>query len=310
MSDKLSIIVPVYFNQDTLLMMFNDLEKEVFSVIENYEVVFVDDGSLDDSWSIIQSIVKKNERVKAIKLSKNFGSHSAIFAGLSICTGDCAVVKAADMQEQSSIIIDMYDSWKQGNKVVLAIRKDREDVSLFSDFYYFLVRKFALKNMPKKGFDIYLVDRKVIEVLKLLDERNSALTLQILWCGFKTAEINYVRKNRTAGHSRWTLRKKIKLVVDSIISFSFIPIRAMSALGFLSFVFSIIWMIYVLVAKMMGNIPIEGFTTLTILILFFSGGIMLTLGILGEYIWRTLDASRNRPVFIIEEQTGKDNNEQ
>lgn len=308
MNDKLSIIVPVYFNQDTLMMMYNDLEKEVFSTITNYEVVFVDDGSQDESWKVIQSIVKTNDRVKAIKLSKNFGSHAAIFAGLSMCTGDCAIVKAADMQEDSSILIDMYNSWKQGNKVVLAIRKDREDASLFSDFYYFLVRKFALKNMPRKGFDVYLVDRKVIEVLKLLDERNSALTLQILWCGFQTAEINYVRKNRTTGHSRWTLRKKIKLVVDSIISFSFVPIRAMSVVGFLSFVFSILWMIYVLVAKLMGNIPIEGFTTLTILILFFSGGIMLTLGILGEYIWRTLDASRNRPVFIVEEEVNQDNN--
>lgn len=300
--NKLSIIIPVYFNKENLIPLYDDLKKEIFLKIENYEIIFVDDGSLDDSWSVINDIATNDKNVKCIKLSRNFGSHAAILAGLSNCTGDCAVVKAADMQEPSSIILDMFDEWKKGSKVVLAVRKEREDKNLFSSIYYSIIRKFIFKNMPSQGFDIYLIDRKVINVIEALDEKNSALTLQILWCGFKSSQIEYTRKKRLIGKSKWTFRKKIKLVVDSIISFSYVPIRFMSFVGLISFIVSLVWMVYVLIGKIIGNIPIEGFTTLMILMLFSSGLIMLTLGILGEYIWRTLDSSRKRPVYIISEE--------
>ena len=138
-----------------------------------------------------------------------------------------------------------------------------------------------------------------------MDEKNSAITLQILWSGFQTDTISYVRQKRETGKSRWTLKKKIKLVVDSIVSFSFIPIRFMTMIGTVFFLISIIWGIYVLAQKLLGNIVTPGYTTLTILVLFSAGLIMFTLGLLGEYIWRTLDASRSRPTYIIEEQSDK-----
>lgn len=306
---KLSIIIPVYFNESNLIPLYKSLKEDVFSKIDSYEVVFVDDGSTDNSWEIISNLALEDKNIKSIKLSRNFGSHAAILAGLSNCSGDCAVIKAADMQEPASIIIEMFKEWEKGNKVVLAVRKVREDKSLFSTIYYYIIKKFVLKNMPNKGFDIYLIDRKVIEVIEALDEKNSALTLQILWCGFKTSQIEYTRQKRVIGESKWTLKKKIKLVVDSIISFSYVPIRFMSFVGFISFIVSIVWMIYVLIAKFIGSIPIEGFTTLMILILFSSGLIMLTLGILGEYIWRILDSSRKRPVYIVSDKVGNSNNE-
>ena len=302
--NRLSIIIPVYYNGETLEQLYLDLKEKIFNKITDYELVMVDDGSGDNSWDIMCKIAKDDEKVKILKLSRNFGSHAACLAGISICTGDCATIKAADLQEPSELILDMYASWLNGNKVVLAVRSDREESysqKLFANLYYWIVRKFAISNMPQGGFDCYLVDKKVIEVLKLLDEKNSAITLQILWSGFKTDKIYYVRKKSEIGKSRWTLAKKVKLVVDSLISFSFFPIRFMSIVGFLFSCLSFFWAIGVFIGKLLGGIQVQGWTTLILLVLFSSGLIMLTLGILGEYIWRTLDAARNRPVFIVDE---------
>lgn len=307
---KLSIIVPVYYNENNLEPLYEDLKQKVLRHLHDYEIVMVDDGSGDASWKKMQQIAEKDDNIKLYKLSRNFGSHAAILAGLANSTGDCAVIKAADLQEPSEIILEMYESWLQGNKVVLAVRKEREESVLqkfFSNLYYTLVRKMALSNMPETGFDVFLIDRKVIEVLKLMDERNSAVTLQILWSGFKTDTIYYVRKKREIGKSKWTLRKKINLVVDSIVSFSFVPIRFMTIVGTLFFAISIIWGIYVIVSKVLGYIATPGYTTLIILLLFSSGLIMFTLGILGEYMWRTLESSRNRPTYIIEESMDERN---
>lgn len=301
---KLSIIVPVYYNQDNLIPLYEDLKEKVLNKVGEYEIVMVDDGSKDCSWDVMRGLVKYDKNIKLLKLSRNFGSHAAIMAGLSYSTGDCAVIKAADLQEPSELLLSMYEKWKEGNKVVLAVREDREEGILqksFSKMYYWLVRKMALSNMPANGFDIFLLDRRVIKVLELMDEKNSAITLQVLWSGFETACIGYTRKERKIGKSKWTLSKKIKLVVDSIISFSFIPIRFMSMIGVLFFSVSIIWGIYVVVQKLLGRIVTPGFTTLIILLLFSAGLIMFTLGILGEYIWRTLDAGRNRPLYIVDE---------
>ncbi len=305
---KLSIVIPVYYNENNLRELYTDLKDKVLSKIESYEIVMVDDGSRDDSWEVMKELQNKDSNIQLLKLSRNFGSHAAMLAGLVNSTGDCAVIKAADLQEPSEIIIEMYESWKQGNNVVLAIRAGRDEGIMqraFARVYYTLVRKIALPNMPSAGFDIFLVDRKVIHVLEAMDEKNSAITLQILWSGFKTDTISYIRQRRKIGKSKWTLKKKIKLVVDSIVSFSFVPIRFMTAIGTIFFLISIIWGGYVFVEKILGNIDVPGYTTLFILFLFSSGLIMLTLGILGEYIWRTLDAARKRPTYIIEERLNR-----
>ena len=301
---KLSIVIPVYYNADTLPSLYKDMQANILTKLSDYEIVMVDDGSGDTSWDEMEKIAANDKNVKLVKLSRNFGSHAAVLAGLSACTGDCATVKSADLQEPSEMILQMYNSWEEGNKVVLAIRSDREESLLqkiFSNFYYWLVRKLAIPSMPKGGFDCYLIDRKVVEVLKLLDERNSAITLQILWAGFKTDFVYYIRKRREVGHSRWTFAKKIKLLVDSLVSFSFVPIRFMSVVGTLFFIASIVWGLSVILSKVFGSIQVQGWTTLMILLLFSSGLIMLTLGILGEYIWRSMDAARNRPVYIIDQ---------
>ena len=300
---KISIIIPVYYNSDTLMLLYEDMKAKILGQLGDYEIVMVDDGSGDDSWSVMNKIRELDGNVKCVKLSRNFGEHAAILAGLSNCTGDCAVTKQADLQEDSELILQMYDKWKEGNKVVLAVREERDEPALkkfFANLYYSIVRSVIDKKMPKGGFDCYLLDRQAIEVLLRLDEKNSSLSLQVLWIGFKSDNVYFHRKDREVGESRWTLSKKIKLVVDSMMSFSYFPIKFMSGLGVVMAILSFIWILEVLIEYIAIGTPVRGWSTLMCLVLFSSGLILLMLGVLGEYLWRTLDATRNRPVFIVD----------
>ena len=303
---KISIVVPVYYNADTLELLYEDMRDKILDKLGEYEIVFVDDGSGDDSWQVMNRLKDRDSHVRLVRLSRNFGEHAALLAGLSVCTGDCAVTKQADLQEDSCIILEMYESWKRGNKVVLAVRKERKENPVkvfFANISYSLIRKIVNKNMPAGGCDCYLIDRKVIEVLERLDEKNSSLTLQVLWAGFRTDKIYFVRQDREIGKSRWTLAKKVKLVMDSVMSFSYFPLRFMSGLGIVFNILAVILLIFVLVEKFTKGTPIAGWASLMCVILCASGIIMLMLGILGEYIWRTLDAARTRPPYIIDEIT-------
>ncbi len=302
---KLSIVVPVYYNEENLRPLYDDLKAKVLDkVAYDYELVLVDDGSGDGSWEKIQELAGEDVRIVALRLSRNFGSHAALLCGLAHSTGECAVMKAADLQEPSEMIHEMVERWQAGDNVVLALREDREESrsqTFFANFYYWMVRKTALPTMPKGGFDISLLDRKVIDVLDKMDEKNSALTGQILWSGFKTGRVYYTRKEREIGKSRWTMKKKLRLVTDTLFSFSTLPITLVMAVGGLSFVGSLLWALVVLAFWAFGSIPVQGWTTLFIFNLFSFGVVMLTLGVLGGYLWRAFDASRGRPLYIVEE---------
>ncbi len=310
---KLSMVIPVYFNEENLRPLYQDIKEKIIDVVDyDYEIVMVNDGSKDDSYAVMQELAEKDRHIKIVSLSKNFGSHAAILCGLAKCTGDCAVVKAADLQEPTELVLEMVDRWKGGSNVVLAVREGREESkkqTLFANLYYTLVRKAALPSMPKGGFDVYLLDRKVIDVLMALDERNSALTGQILWSGFRTEQVYYTRLAREIGTSRWTLKKKIRLVSDTLYSFSTLPIKIVTAVGILSFVCSLIWALCVVVFRIAGMIEVSGWTTLFVFNLFSFGVMMLTMGIIGEYLWRTFDASRNRPPYIVEDENYPDREE-
>lgn len=300
---RISVIIPVYYNSDTLMLLYEDMKEKILGRIKDYEIVMVDDGSGDDSWKVMEEISRMDKNVKLVRLSRNFGEHAAILAGLSVCTGDCAVTKQADLQEDSELILEMYDKWKEGNKVVLAVRAQRDEGAVkkfFANLYYSIVRKTIDKKMPKGGFDCYLLDRQAIDVLLSLDEKNSSLSLQVLWIGFKSDNVYFHRKDREVGKSRWTFSKKFKLVTDSMMSFSYFPIKFMSVLGVIMAILAFVWIIEVLIEYFAIGTPVKGWSTLMCLVLFSSGMILLMLGVLGEYLWRTLDATRNRPVFIID----------
>jgi len=301
----------VYYNEKNIPALYEKLRT---TIIENknfeYELVFVDDGSGDNSYNELKKLKEKDNNVKIIKLSRNFGSHTAILAGLNHVTGDCTTVISADLQDSPEIILQMLEEWKEGNRVVLAVRQDREEPflqKLFSNTYYKLMRKYALKNMPNGGFDCFLADRKVIDVIKSIDEKNTTLMGQVLWCGFKTEKIYYIRQKREEGKSRWTLSKKIKLFIDSFLAFSYVPIRFMSVLGVLFSLVAFLFGMFLIINRLVRGIEVQGWTSLMVLFLLVSGIQMVMLGVIGEYLWRTFDESRKRPVFIIEEKIGFEN---
>lgn len=306
----LSIVIPVYYNEGSLIPLYDDLKERVFSKLPeydfDYELVMVDDGSGDNSYEVMKELAKRDEKIVTVHLSRNFGSHAAILAGLAHCMGDCAAMKAADLQEPSEMILTMLDEYKNGYNVILAVREDREEgffQKLFANSYYAVVRRFALPNMPKGGFDCFLIDRKVVDVLNLMEEKNTTLMGQILWSGFKTKEIGYVRLKREIGKSRWTLKKKIKLFMDSLFGFSYFPIQFISSVGFVMFFASVIWALVILISKLTGNIDVGGYTALSLIMLAGFGTLLISIGVIGQYIWRMFDATRKRPPYIVEESS-------
>ena len=302
--EKLSIVVPVYYNEKNLKPLYEDLKEKVLEKLDcAYEIVFVNDGSKDGSYEVMQELAAMDENIKLVNLSRNFGEHLATLAGMAECTGTVAVRKAADLQEPSKMILEMLEKYRAGAKVVLAVRKDREEPlsqKMFSKIYCWMMRKFALANMPQGGFDTYMISRQVIDILVEISEKNAPLTEQVLWSGFESEKVYYVRQKREIGKSGWTLSKKIKLTVDSLISFSYFPIRCVSVVGALSILGTVIGGIVILVEHFMGRITVEGYTTIVLLILLAFGIVMLTLGVMGEYIWRILDEVRNRPSYIVD----------
>ena len=300
---KLSIIVPVYYNELNLDDLYEKLSDVVFPKLDDYELIFVDDGSKDKSYEKMGSLKQKYPKIKLIKLVKNYGSFVAILAGLSNCDGDCACAISADLQDPPEIILQMLEKLKGDVTTVLAVRKDREEPLLqkaFSNTYYKLMRKFALSNMPKGGFDCFMINRDIIDHIIEMNEKNTSLTGQVLWCSEKIEKIYYVRKKREKGKSRWTLAKKVKYFIDSFVAFSYFPIRFMTFSGILFFLLSIISAIVFVILKLNNQIDVPGWTTLVILILFTSGLQMCMTGVLGEYLWRAYDEVRKRPVYLIE----------
>lgn len=302
---KFSIVVPVYFNELNIphtIPRLQSLERIIPDC--EFEFIFVDDGSKDKSLSLLLEAREEDSRIKVIKLSKNFGSMSAIEAGLKYSTGDCVGIIAADLQDPPELFKDMIEQWRVGKKVVLGTRSDREESfsqKLFSNTYYALLRRFALKGYPEGGFDFLLIDRQVVKEVLDIHEKNTNIMSLIYWLGHDRAVIPYVRQERKLGKSKWTLAKKVKLFVDSFVSFSYAPIRFMSFIGLLTAVLSILYGGFVIISTLFGIIDLQGWTTIIALITFLLGIIMVMLGIIGEYLWRILDESRERPSYVVDE---------
>ncbi|WMT40586.1 glycosyltransferase family 2 protein [Paenibacillus sp. D2_2] len=301
---KLSIVVPVYYNELNIPYTIPRLQN-LQNIMPDYdfEFIFVDDGSKDNSFPLLLEAREQDPRIKVIKLSRNFGSMSAIQAGLGYATGDCVGIIAADLQDPPEMFKEMMEHWKSGKKVILATREDREESfsqKLFSNTYYFLLEKLALKGYPKGGFDFLLIDKQVVHEVVKIHEKNTNIMSLIYWLGHDQVQIPYVRQERKLGKSRWTLSKKIKLFVDSFVSFSYSPIRIMSFIGVITAILSFLYGVFVIVGTLFGFIQLQGWTTIIALITFLLGIIMIMLGIIGEYLWRILDESRERPSYVVD----------
>jgi len=302
---KFSIVVPVYFNELNLPDIIPRLLALKDKISESeFEFIFVDDGSEDKSLEILLKFRKKfPDEIRVVKLTRNFGSMAAIQAGLKVSKGDCVGVIAADLQDPPELFVDMFKHWQKGTKAVLAIRKDRQDSipsKISSKIYYHFMRKYAIPDLPKGGFDFFLIDRQIVDQLNKIPEKNTNLMNLLFWLGYEYVTIPYVRQKRKKGKSRWTLSKKIKLVIDSFIGFSYIPIKLLPSFGIIFAIAAFVYAGITFYNWTVGDIKVEGWTT-TIILLTLIGGIqMIMLGILGEYLWRTLDETRKRPAFVIE----------
>lgn len=301
-----SIIVPVYFNElnlpDTIPQLLA-LEEKLPGF--RLELVFVDDGSGDKSLEILQEYRQQfPDRIKVVKLTRNFGAVAAVQAGFTVASGDCVGVTAADLQDPPELFIDMISHWEKGIKAVLAVRSDREEPflqKLFSNTYYACMRRFAIPNYPAGGFDFILVDRQIVQEVNRIQEKNTNIMSLIFWLGHKHVLIPYVRRSRAKGKSRWTFSKKMKLFIDSFVAFSYIPIRALSVLGLVIAAGAFTYGMVVFYGWFVYNNEVKGWASLMVLLTFTAGIQMTMLGVLGEYLWRTLDETRKRPSFVIDQ---------
>lgn len=301
-----SIVVPVYYNASSLADLLLEIQAVADKNLDDdFEFIFVDDGSGDHSFAVLDALAQSEPRMRVIKLSRNFGSNPAIMAGLSQAKGDAVTAIAADLQDPPALIHDMLGLWHEGNKVVIAARRERADpfpTSLLSDSFYKLFRRYALKTMPERGFDFFLIDRQVCGLINNIQENNAYLMGLILWLGFEPYVLYYDRQARAKkyGQSMWSLTRKFKYFVDSFVAFSYFPIRLASGLGILFSLFGLIYAAWVIFARLALGIETEGWASLMIVVLIAAGMQMLILGIIGEYMWRNLDETRRRPRFIIE----------
>lgn len=304
----ISVIIPVLNEEQNIKPLYERLSDIAENSTHKFEFMFIDDGSTDNTFPLLRKLAHEDIRIKTLKFSRNFGSHAACLAGLMSSKGAACAFISADMQEPPELINLFIEQWEKGYEVVMGVREGEEQTaSLFSKLYYFLVRRFALRNMPKKGTDVFLIDRKVVDSITHMSEKNTSVFGLILWSGFNQIFVPYKRDSRKKGISKWTLGKKLKLFIDTFVSFSYFPIRMISFIGigvaFLGFIYSAI----VIINRLFFAKAIEGWTSLMVVLLLVSGIQLIMLGILGEYLWRNFDESRKRPSFIIEGVIGFDN---
>lgn len=304
---KISIIIPCYYNEGNIPVTTAELinNEALFPSDVTFEYVMVDDGSKDKTF---EELVKfKNAyptKVKVIKLAGNVGSFNAILAGMNYATGDCNVIITADLQDPPDLMPKMYDYWLKGIKFVIANRQDREEgflQKLFANTYHALIKKFVLKNVPSGGFDYVLFDKQLRDEVVQINEKNTNTIYLLAWLDYDYVNIPYIRRERKIGKSRWTISKKMKLFIDSFVSFSFFPIRAISVMGLVLGIIAFLYAIFVIIVKTTGVVQISGWSSMMVVFLFVSSFQMIALGIIGEYVWRALDAARGRPNFIVED---------
>lgn len=303
---ELSIVVPVYHNEESLPDLFAELEKAAAGL--EAEFVFVEDGSKDGSLRVLEAYAAREPRAKVVKLSRNFGSMVGCVAGLAHASGKAAVVIAADLQDPPALIPRMVERWRQGDHVVLAVREHREEPLLqraLAGLYYRLMRRFALPDMPPGGFDFFLIDRKLIDLIVAMDEKNTSLMGLVLWLGFRRSVIPYTRRQRAKGRSMWTLRKKLKFFIDSFAAFSYAPVRAAQWLGVGLGSAGFVYALFLVALRLRHGVPVPGWTALIVVTLLLGGVQLLILGIIGEYLWRTLDETKRRPLFVVEKVVGR-----
>lgn len=306
MSMKISIVIAVYHNQGALIRTYEEIKSVLDKDLNEYEyeIIFVDDGSKDNSLNEIISLKECDENIKAISFTRNFGQMAAILAGLQEADGDVVINISADLQDPIDLIPKMIANWKEGSEIVICHRIDRSDpftAKVFSKIAYSIL-KVSIPQMPVGGFDYVLMDRKVKNVFSSIDVRHRFFQGDILWTGFRTSMIEYVRNKREIGKSQYNFNKKYKIFLDAILDASYLPIRFISLLGLITSMMGVLYSVFIFIGWCLGDTPFQGWAPIMIIILLIGGMIMVMLGVIGEYVWRINEEVRKRPNYVVRDK--------
>lgn len=308
MSSKLiSIVVPMYYEEKVADECYKRLKKVMNDNNINYEFIFVNDGSKDKTFDILNKIAEEDNNTKIISFSRNFGHQIAVTAGVDKAKGDAVVVIDADLQDPPELIPKMIELWNEGYKVVYAKRKKRKGESFFKLFtagmFYRILDKMTDIDIPLDTGDFRLMDRDVVNVLKTMKENNRFVRGMVSWVGFKQTPIEYERDERFAGETKYPLKKMLKFASDGIISFSAKPLKLMGSLGMFCVSISLIIFLYALIRKLTNNVNVvSGWASIMTAVTFLGGVQLLSISVLGEYIGRIYDESKRRPLYVIEKE--------
>jgi glycosyltransferase involved in cell wall biosynthesis len=309
----LSVVVPV-FNESEVIQVFYGRLKSVLDSLASlaHEIIFVDDGSRDDSYKKVADLADGDRRVRAIKFSRNFGHQIAITAGIDSARGDAVIVMDADLQDPPELIPKFVEKWEEGYEVVYGSREKREGETRMKIFtaslFYRVLRKLIKIDIPVDVGDFRLMSRTAVGHFKKFKERDRFVRGLVSWVGFKQVGIPYARDKRWAGETKYPYRKMIKFALDGITSFSSLPLRFASWLGFFVSVLAFLYLGSVFVQKAMGK-TVQGWATIMVGMLFLGGVQLICLGIIGEYIGRIFNETKQRPLYVIEETRGSEETE-
>lgn len=304
----LSVIVPAYNEEANIPGTILEISRVLAELDCAWELILVDDGSTDETYLSMLEAANSNSRVKAIRLSRNFGSHAAISAGLDEARGSVCIVTTADREEAPAMIPRFIERWQAGYEVVWGVRTRRTDAFVNRAGSFIFHKLFALLGMPSYarqaiGGGYFLVDRRVVDAFKGLHERNRTIIGLLFWLGFRHTHVLYEPRQRGSGKSKWSIGRRAQLAIDSFIGFSYVPIRVVSALGASIALLSLIYGLFIASQAVLSGVSVQGWPTLMVTILFLSGVQLLVTGMLGEYIWRSLDEARARPLYVVAERT-------
>jgi dolichol-phosphate mannosyltransferase len=305
-----SIVAPCLDEEQSLEAFYERARPVLDDTFSDWELIFVDDGSTDRTFHVISELAQRDPRVRALRLSRNFGSHVAIAAGLDYATGDVAVILAADLQDPPELIPEFVAQWRQGFEIVWGVRASRDDPfgrRLFARIFYGLVRRYALPGIPRTGTGSFsLIDRSVVESFQRFEEHNRLTFGIIAWSGFSQTEVPYERAQRHAGRSKWSFANLVKAAIDTFVAFSYAPLRFITYFGLLVSVLAFTFGVYVVIDYFINGTGLRGWPSLMAGILFFGGVQLLTIGIVAEYIWRISEESKGRPLYLVRAQVGMD----
>jgi dolichol-phosphate mannosyltransferase len=301
----ISVVVPVYNEEEVVLESYKRLKRVMELLNEPYELIFVNDGSRDDTPVIVRRICEADPTVHLIDFARNFGHQTAITAGMDYASGDAVVVIDADLQDPPEVIPVMIAKWREGFDVVYGKRAERKGETLFKRFtsaaFYRVLRALTDVDIPVDTGDFRLIDRKVCDALKLIKERNRYVRGLISWLGFRQTGVEYIRDKRFAGETKYPLKKMLSFAFDAITSFSFKPLKLATYVGVTVSLGGFAYLMVVLYLKLFTDRTVTGWASMMAVSLFFNGVVLMMLGIIGEYIGRIYDEAKGRPLYVVRE---------